>query len=134
MGVRTTGDLFHHRYYRINEMLLKLTGLWPHQSIRTRFVITTFIFVIVTSGMLPQVVVVGKHLNDWNFLVESVSSLTFDGSCITKFVISTLNRKNVGYIFFHVLSKFGQEKNRWVVKSNDKKIKPFLEVLHIQNF
>lgn len=93
-------DLFQHRYYRINKMLLSFFGLWPYQTIRTRSVLVASTFVFSFSAMVPQVIAIVNHFDDWDLILDSVTSLTFDSFFLTKLFFTVFNSQKVSVIFF----------------------------------
>lgn len=98
-------DLFQHRYYRINKMLLSFFGLWPYQTIRTRSVLVASTFVFSFSAMVPQVIAIVNHFDDWDLILDSVTSLTFDSFFLTKLFFTVFNSQKVSVIFFKAWSK-----------------------------
>lgn len=80
-------------------MILKLTGQWPYQSMRTRSIIYGGVLFLCASHTVPQVMAAVKHLHDWDVLIDCVTPLIFMVFCLVKYFCSVINSNKVSYVY-----------------------------------
>nr|WGO81755.1 olfactory receptor 77 [Microplitis mediator] len=79
-------DIFEEPYYRIIKNFSRVLGQWPYQSPRTKFTITSFVWIAIIVQLVPQIIAIVVHFDDRELLFEAFSAMAIDFACIVKYL------------------------------------------------